>query len=456
MRFTRSLICLPLLCLTLLPAAASAQAKDAFKTPYREDIGEDEKAAGLSRFWSEARYNFANFDLVPGLDWDALYLEYLPKVRATKSTLEYYRVLAELCARLKDGHTNVVPPAELSDELYAFPDIVTSLVEDKVLVVRVLDEGLRREGVKVGVEVVEIDGLPVKRYAAERVMPYVSASTRQDLDYRAYEVSLLDGPADAPVEILFRDDAGQTFKKTLPRLTLAEHAAKTRQAAGKAPEKSAPRFARFEVLPGNVGHLSLLSFGDRKVVAEFEAVYADILKTDALLVDVRANGGGDDGNAFQILAHFTDKPFKTAPWKTRAYNPTFRAWGRPEGWYAEPGGEQKPAGGRHYLKPVALLTGPKTFSAAEDFSVAFDYMKRGRIVGEPTGGSTGQPLYFDLPGGGRARVCTKRDTYPDGREFVGVGVRPHVPAHLSAADLRAGRDTVLEVAVAELKRALGR
>src|SRR5215210_727589 len=106
MRLRGSLICLLLLCLT--PPPAAAQAKDAFKSPYRENIGEDEKAAGLSRFWSEVKYNFANFDLVQGLDWDALHLEYLPKVRATKSTLEYYRVLTELCARLKDGHTNVV------------------------------------------------------------------------------------------------------------------------------------------------------------------------------------------------------------------------------------------------------------------------------------------------------------------------------------------------------------
>jgi hypothetical protein len=78
MRFVRSLICLPLLCIMLLPAAVAQDKRDAFRTPFRENLSEDEKAAGLSRFWSEVRYNFANFDLVPGLDWDALYLEYLP------------------------------------------------------------------------------------------------------------------------------------------------------------------------------------------------------------------------------------------------------------------------------------------------------------------------------------------------------------------------------------------
>ena len=83
-------------------------------------------------------------------------------------------------------------------------------------------------------------------------------------------------------------------------------------------------------------------------------------------------------------------------------------------------------------------------------------MKRGKLVGEPTGGSTGQPLFFDLPGGGRARVCTKRDTYPDGKEFIGVGIQPHVRAHQTVADFRAGRDTVLETGLAELRKTLGK
>jgi C-terminal processing protease CtpA/Prc len=100
---------------------------------------------------------------------------------------------------------------------------------------------------------------------------------------------------------------------------------------------------------------------------------------------------------------------------------------------------------------VALLVGPRTFSAAEDFAMAFDVMKRGILVGEATAGSTGQPLVFDLPGGGTARICVKRDSYPDGREFVGKGIQPTIVVAPTVADLRAGRDPVLERAVAALQ-----
>ncbi len=46
--------------------------------------------------------------------------------------------------------------------------------------------------------------------------------------------------------------------------------------------------------------------------------------------------------------------------------------------------------------------------------------------GEPTFGSTGQPMLFSLPGGGSTRGCTKKDTYPDGKEFIDYGIQPDI------------------------------
>ncbi|WP_201723575.1 MULTISPECIES: S41 family peptidase [Spirosoma] len=110
-----------------------------------------------------------------------------------------------------------------------------------------------------------------------------------------------------------------------------------------------------------------------------------------------------------------------------------------------------PANGKKlYIKPVVVLTSGQTFSAAEDFAVVFDAMKRGTIIGEPTGGSTGQPLSFALPGGVMARVCTKRDMYPDGTEWNAKGIQPQVLVKSTVADWKAGRDTVLEAAIVHL------
>lgn len=59
-------------------------------------------------------------------------------------------------------------------------------------------------------------------------------------------------------------------------------------------------------------------------------------------------------------------------------------------------------------------------------------------MGERSFGSTGQPYYFDLPGGGSARGCTKKDVYPDGREFVGYGVKPDVEVKPTLQDFLQG------------------
>ena len=67
-----------------------------------------------------------------------------------------------------------------------------------------------------------------------------------------------------------------------------------------------------------------------------------------------------------------------------------------------------------------------------------------------------QPLPLELPGGGRANICTKRDTYPDGREFVGIGIPPDIVVETSVSDVQEGRDPVLDRGIELLRAKLGR
>ena len=419
----------------------------AINTAYQANISENEKIAGLSKFWSEVKYNFINFPLVPDLDWDAAYVEYLPRVRQTTSTLDYYRVLQEMCAKLKDAHTNVYTPNELAPAVYAKPLINTQLIEDKVLITAVLNESLRQQGVAVGQEVVEVDGLPVKEYAAKFVAPFQSASTPQDLDTRLYNYSLLRGAAEKPIVVTLRSAKGKMLRQTLPRISPAA------RRELKLPEKPVFELA---MLPNNIAYVTLNSFDSNEAADKFKAAFAKISAADALIIDVRNNDGGNSGVGYAVLGCLTDKPFKASKWYTRDYRPAYRAWGRPQETFGAEANDWQPNGEKRYPKPVVVLTSPRTFSAAEDFAVAFATMRRGQIIGEPTGGSTGQPLFLRLPGHGSARICTKHDSFADGQEFVGVGVRPDQLVHPTVRDFRAGRDTVLDAALATLKKAAGK
>jgi len=412
----------------------------ALATPYQPNLSAAEKVAGLSKMWEIAKYNFAYFDHLPGFDWDKLYLDYLPKVQATTSTLAYFRLLQTFYAQLHDGHTGVwTNDGPLADSIYGRPPLRAHLVEGRVLLRDVRSDSLRRTGLVPGLEIVQIDDQPVIAYADHAVRPYQSGSTTQNVDVQTYIYGLLRGPETRPVRLTFRDAKGREFTRVLPR-----------RGYGK-PTPIVPVRLRF--LPGNVAYLQVNEFETDAGFKRFATAFDSIKTTSALVIDLRQNGGGSSGNGYDILSYLTDKAYRPGSYQSRIYSAVGRARG--EGVRFEDLNRTStwsPAGGNKlYTKPVAVLISGETFSAAEDFCSAYVGLKRGILVGEPTGGSTGQPLAFSLPGGIMARVCTKRDAYPDGTEWNGIGILPTVPARPTVAALRAGRDPVLEAAL----RALG-
>lgn len=407
-------------------------------TPYRPDLSEAERIAGLSLFWSEAKYNFVNFELVPKLDWDALYLEYIPKVQAATKFDDYLKVMRQFCAQLRDGHTNIYPPEALANQYRSRPGLRTLLVENRVLVTEVQDEELAEQGLVVGTEILEIDGEPVHDYANREVAPYVSASTEQDRLVRVFRYELLLGDSTRALHLTLADAKGQRWKVELERATPSKRADFTVK----------PPFS-WRMLPGNIAYVELNDFSSDACSRQFLENFDQITAAKAIIFDVRENGGGNSDVGWDILGTLTKEPFDTTRWFTRKYVPAFRAWGRAQG--VESGSSTWQANSsRHYAGPVLVLTSARTYSAAEDFAAVFKQMKRGAIVGEPTGGSTGQPLMIRLPGGIQARICSKHDQLADGTEFVGKGIMPDLAAKPTVAGIQAGKDEVLEAALGHL------
>ncbi len=422
---------------TFLSTAAIPEAlwkTPAIATPYKERLSVEERVAGLSLFWAEARQNFVFFDHVPDLQWDKVYMEFLGKVMAAESTVDYYRVMMRLAALLEDGHTGVYAPKELRDVFYARPPMRAAKVQDKVLVISVSSPTLAKQ-IGVGDEIVAIDGIPVQQYATERVKPFVSSSTPQDRETRMYTYQLFSGDAAKPLKLTLRAASGKEREETVAR-------------SGYTDVEGNPQ-ADFRMLPNGVAYVALNQFENRAGVDAFEKALPQIMEAKALILDVRRNGGGSTNIGWDILTYLTEGSI-----------PGSNSWQRADignqrngvvRWVPlGDGSDYKRKREKIFKGPVAVLIGPQTFSAAEDFLVSFDEMKRGIMVGEPTGGSTGQPMQISLPGGGGARICIKRDTYLDGREFVGKGITPNLQVKPTTADIRAGRDPVLDAAVATL------
>lgn len=389
-----------------------------------------EKIYGLSCLWTEAKYNFANFKISPDT-WDSIYLDYIPKVSKSKSTYEYYQCLISFYALLEDGHTNVYYPTTVSKNLVIHP-LRADLIEGKVIVTEVLNDTLERMGISPGTEILEINGMEAIAYGQKKVMPFVSASTEQ------YKISEAYGQS------LFLYQRHKPFKM------------KVKSREGTVKDIVIDRFMSYKPWPPNyvltqpeegIAYLKINSFGSDNFKEKIDSLYPTILQSSGLIIDLRENGGGDSRNAEYLVSHLTAMPYLNSKWQVRQYTPAFLF--KDKITWVSGGAEEIPpiANKKIYKGAVAVLIGPRTFSAAEDFLVAFDNAQIGTKIGSPTAGSTGQQIYFDLPGGGFARVCAKKDTYPDGKAFVGKGIIPDIKVNISLDDVQKGRDVILDKAL---------
>ncbi len=437
------------------------------KFPYKENLSDSEKIYGLAEFWKEASYNFAYFDHVPQLDWNAAFVEYVPKVLETKSTKEYYRVLMRFAALLKDGHTNIFPPSESTGAgQFDKAPIAAKSIGHRVIVVNV--DKRFADQVPLGSEIEAVDGVSTEEYLKTNVIPYVGSSAEHALweaaivGYSPWGLGLPAGQPGSAVAFTIRTLDGQ--ERSVRMVRDADKRAAAGQLEMVVPEPKGPKpMIEHRWLEDGLLYVALNSFNDQAIVERFkQEVVPELPRAKGVIIDIRVNGGGSTENGTAILDYFVDQPLKGSAWRTREHLAAYKAWAsfgnqkylpylQGNAWHSGEFHEFKPTDVPKFLVPVVVLISYYTGSAAEDFLIFIDGLDRFTTVGEPTWGSTGQPLQFDLPGGGSARICSKRDTYPDGRDFVGFGVKPEVLVERTPASLIGKEDLVLKKGVEILR-----
>jgi retinol-binding protein 3 len=135
-------------------------------------------------------------------------------------------------------------------------------------------------------------------------------------------------------------------------------------------------FEKVEHLSGNVGYVKFSGFGDPEVCAPTAIAAMNFLGgVDALIFDLRQNGGGDPKMIALISTYLFATPTHLNDLWTRKGDETQQFWTLP---YVP--GQRLPS------IPVYVLTSHRTFSGAEEFSNNLKVLKRATIVGEVTGG----------------------------------------------------------------------
>jgi peptidase S41-like protein len=136
-------------------------------------------------------------------------------------------------------------------------------------------------------------------------------------------------------------------------------------------------FDKVERMQGNIGYVKFRIFAYPYLAAETAAAAMTfVAHTDALIVDLRDNIGGEPAMVSFMLSYLFDGPTHLNDIQFRNGNQLRQYWTLPH----VPG--QRFGG----TKPLYVLTSRTTFSAAEDFAYALKNSKRAKIVGEASGG----------------------------------------------------------------------
>lgn len=135
-------------------------------------------------------------------------------------------------------------------------------------------------------------------------------------------------------------------------------------------------FERVEILPGNIGYLKLNGFVPPEFGAEAAgAAFQFLANCDALIIDLRENGGGDPAMVAYTSSYLFDGRVHLNDIWWRKENRTEEFWTLP---YVP--------GRKLAQQPVWVLTAARTFSGGEEFAYNLKNLKRATIVGETTGG----------------------------------------------------------------------
>ncbi|KAK0359677.1 hypothetical protein LTR94_030364, partial [Friedmanniomyces endolithicus] len=167
--------------------------------------------------------------------------------------------------------------------------------------------------------------------------------------------------------------------RSLVRLTLRDSAGRQREesvARGQQDLNSHEKFG-FRMLAGDVAYISLDHFESDEGVKAFTKALPQIMRAKGLIIDVRRNGGGSGVHGERILEHLTRQAIPRAMSFMRGTSIVAGAQSRLVTW--EPVARSAPAHSRDgdvYEGPVAVLTSAATFSAAEDFVLAFNALGR--------------------------------------------------------------------------------
>ncbi|HXC69728.1 MAG TPA: S41 family peptidase [Pyrinomonadaceae bacterium] len=358
-----------------------------------------------------------------GIDWQAKRALFRPAAARAGSSHEFYELLRQMIASLRDAHTRVYSPDEKFD--WWNPRFVTvglTMREvEGVPTIIYIEPGspASRTDLRVGDAIVSIDDVPVAEFINRRLE---ASGLAHDPEARFRAVtSLFDGQPGTTVKVGWTSRNGKHKSAVLQRYW-------TQRLLGFNNQRK-----------GNIAILRLDAF-TQTVALDFSKSLPEVLDgAQGIVLDLRFNGGGDAEAMADVASLFLEDGINLGKFADRSGASfelqTFskRLWRIPR---------------MSSIKlPLVVLTSESTSSAAEILVAALQAKQRARVIGTETCGCVlAIRNRHALPDGGVLDVSEFDYRTAAGVRLEGSGIKPDTLMKLTRADIYSRRDAALELA----------
>lgn len=366
----------------------------------------------FEKLWFAIDQAYPYFDLKK-INWDEVYEQYAPLITDVQDDQAFLEVISQMLAELDDAHTDVVSPY-LGEKVFA-----SVINRGELAIIHQVGYSGEIAGLESGMLLLAVNGKTVEEVVSTNEDPKISGSTPWMKKIKAYE-NLMVIPED-PTENLVVTVIDQEGVEKNIEIELLEPPANWQIKPIDHPA------VVWEKITDDIGYIRVdrLWNNSDDILADFDLALNHLINMKGIILDLRLNGGGDSKIGEKIAGRFLLEPFTYGQdiFRKRLYK---FAWRESIQCTVKPRMDV-------YTGELVVLTDYAVMSSAEWLVGALVDSNKAISIGRVTGGASGNPIHFSLPGG-TVRYSTAMFIRPDGSLVEGRGYAPRIEIEWDTED----------------------
>ena len=338
----------------------------------QQSFSPEQFAADFDFMWSSLRDNYVYFDKKE-TDWNRVRELYRPMLAGVKSRSDFVTLLEKVLDELYDNHLSLNTNLNSSPRLVPTGLDVWAEWRDGRAVITQLRKGFSAEqaGLRMGMEIVSINGVPVEIAVARRLPKSLKTISAEVRNWALRAV--LAGTHDQPRIVVAKSRRGlsRSYRLDLPTQTTADN------------YNYMPK-VEWKMLPRQIGYIKINDLIANEMVSQFDAALSQLRNSHGLILDIRdIPRGGNTEVAEPIMGRLVDRRMgyqEVAPLHEAKYMK-----------------EISPRGDWTFAAPIVVLVNRWTASMGEGIAIGLAGMKRATIVGTQMAGLNGGVFNLELP-----------------------------------------------------------